>query len=63
MTTPAPGTYNFTAEQRQRLAAVYRLILSWRQERIRRQSSQSETRETPTAPQPETNSQAESSEA
>jgi hypothetical protein len=63
MTTPAPDTYNFTAEQRQRLAAVYRLILSWRQERIRRQASQSETQETPTASQSATNSPAESNEA
>jgi hypothetical protein len=60
MTTPVPDKPNFTPEQRQRLAAVYRLILSWHQERIRLQSG---TRETPAALQPDTNSPAESNEA
>lgn len=43
MTTDTPGKFNFTPEQRQLLAEAYRLILSWRQKRIRAQAAQQES--------------------
>ena len=43
MTTDTPGKFNFTPEQRQQLAEAYRLILSWRQKRIRAQAAQQES--------------------
>jgi hypothetical protein len=52
MTTDTPGKFNFTPEQRQLLAEAYRLILSWRQKRIRAQAAQQESVSQVTSPQP-----------
>ena len=51
MTTDTPGKFNFTPEQRQLLAEAYRLILSWRQKRIRAQAAQQESTTQVTSPQ------------
>lgn len=42
MTTDTPGKIYFTPEQRQLLAEAYRLILSWRQKRIRTEAARQE---------------------
>jgi hypothetical protein len=40
MTTGTPEQYYFSQEQRTRLGQVYRLIMSWRQERLAAQAKQ-----------------------
>ena len=42
MTTSASNPYHFSQEQRTQLGQVYRLILSWRQERLAAQARQAD---------------------
>jgi len=44
MTETAPYQFKLTLEQRQKLGQVYLLILSWRQERERKQAKQTDLR-------------------